>query len=274
MKSILAHALSLNTTIFEVSYTGQQCTKIMSFEEYAKLSVRGPHILNLHVGNGHLLYFGAEHTYDPTDPQLYEIEQLWKDINPTIAFNEGGDIPIENSREETVARHGEAGLVRFLATRDKILVRSIEPRLADEVAVLLHHFPVERIKLFYILRQVVQYRKMKKVESLEDYISKFLIMLSKVRGLEGAPCSLTEFEENFIRTFPKLRNWEEVPESFFNPTEMETFTNDIARKSSQFRDKHMAELLIQEVKKGMKIFALVGFTHVVMQERALLAALE
>lgn len=163
-------------------YAGPRNIEIMSFEEYAQLSVRAPYILNIHARKGHLLYFGAEHTYDPTHPQLSELEKLWKDFHPTIAFHEGRGQAEEKSRKEAVARHGEAGIVWFLAARNGIPVRSIEPYRADEVSALLQHFSGERIKLFYILRQVTQHRRMRKVEPLDDYTNKILFKLSKIQG--------------------------------------------------------------------------------------------
>ena len=42
--------------------------------------------------------------------------------------------------------------------------------------------------------------------------------------------------------------------------------------SGEFRDQHMVKLLIDEVKKGKRVFAVVGGSHVVMQESALKAA--
>ena len=54
-------------------------------------------------------------------------------FSPTIAFNEGGDPPVFQSREEAVRNAGEPGWLRFLAARDKIPIFSLEPEHSEEV---------------------------------------------------------------------------------------------------------------------------------------------
>jgi hypothetical protein len=246
----------------------------MSWEEYIQLSLHDPYIVEQNIGKGCLLYYGAAHTVDLEHRQFSEIEKWWQEIRPTLAFSEGGIWPLEKSREEAIQRHGEQGQLRFLAARDGIPIRSLEPDEAEEVKALLQHFSAERVKVFYVLRQVAQHRRMKQAEPIEEYVDKMLTKLSKVQGLEGAPRSLNEFEKIVSRAFPELSDWRQVPDSWFNPTKSETWTNEINRWLSRYRDEYMVKLLVQEVKKGERVFAVVGFSHVVMQERALRAALQ
>jgi pheromone shutdown protein TraB len=51
----------------------------------------------------------------------------------------------------------------------------------------------------------------------------------------------------------------------------ETFLNDISRASSDYRDGFMVQLLVQHLSEGQRVFAVVGGSHVVMQERLLRA---
>jgi len=70
---------------------------------------------------------------------------------------------------------------------------------------------------------------------------------------------------------PQLKDWREVSQGWFDPVASQAYTNQISRLSGEFRDLHMVKLLIDEVRQGKRVFAVVGGSHVVMQERALKA---
>jgi hypothetical protein len=97
--------------------------------------------------------------------------------------------------------------------------------------------------------------------------------LAGVPDLERAPRNLTEFERSCLWLSPRLKDWLETPADWFDPTKSEAYTNQVSRLSSEFRDRHIVKLLTEAVKNGARVFAVVGFSHVVMQERALKAAL-
>ncbi len=249
--------------------------EVMTYDEYIKVRHSYPYIVEIQFGKGALLYFGAQHTNDPKHPEVAQIEELWKKFRPTVAYNEGGNPPVLKSADEAVSRIGEYALVKYLAARDKVPVFSLEPDKADEVAMLLKTYTPEQVKVFYALRQVPQYRNSKHDETIETYLA-FVLgkWLASVPGLEGAPNSVAELEKSCLWLSPKLQDWREVPQSWFDPTKSEAYTNQISRLSGEFRDRHMVKLLIDEVKQGKRVFAVVGVSHVVMQERVLKAELQ
>jgi hypothetical protein len=253
--------------------TQQKGAGLMSYDEYAKGRHSSPYVIEIQVGEGALLYFGAQHINDPKHSQVTEIEKQWRQFHPTLAFNEGGDPPVAQSVEEAVSRHGEAGLTRFLAARDKVPVRSLEPGRADEVAMLLKTYTPEQVKVFYALRQVPQFYRSKHDEPIETYMDHELKRLTGIPGLEGQPRNFAELEKSCLWLSPRLREWREAPQSWFSPMDSQAYTNQVSRLTAEFRDQHMVKLLVDEVKQEKKVFAVVGFSHVVMQESVLRAAL-
>ena len=254
----------------------QKPAGILTYEEVAKIPHSFPYVIKLRAGKGALLYFGAQHKNDPKHPQNEQIQKLWKSFRPSIAFNEGGDPPTLKVAEEAISRFGEAGLVRFLATRDNIPVRSLEPNREQEVATLLKSYTPEQLKVFYALRQIPAYRRGKNSETLDERVGFTLRWLSNVPGLEGTPHTLAELGESSARLMQDLKDWREVPDSWFDPgyTRPPSYLNEVSRASSRLRDEYMVDLLINEVKQGKRVFAVVGGSHVVMQERALRAVLK
>ncbi|TVL96627.1 MAG: hypothetical protein CV087_23515 [Candidatus Brocadia sp. WS118] len=156
-----------------------------------------------------------------------------------------------------------------MANRDKILIQSLEPLQSDEVTMLLRHFSAENVKLFYILRHVIQFKRMKECGPVEEYIANVLLNLSSTPSLGSFPHSLTELEQSYANYFQEPYDWREVPETWFDPTEFDQFTNEIARKSSTYRNHHMVKLITKAVLQKKRVFAVVGFSHVIMQENAL-----
>ncbi len=245
--------------------------RLMSWKDYSRQSHSWPYVLNIQTPEGHLLYFGARHTKDPTDPQISEIERSWTEFHPDVALNEGGNPPTEKTRDEAVGKYGEPGLVRFLAARDKVPVQSIDPTRAAEVAELSKTFPAEQLKLFFVLLVVTEYGRVYQGEAktLEEELRRVFPILAATPGLNGPPNSIPELEATYARYLPYHGTFKDARPSWFDPVKSENFLNQIARRGSEYRNRYMVDLLTREVKDGKRVFAVVGGTHVVMQERAI-----
>ena len=256
---------------FSVATAQEKDASIMTFDEYAKVRHGYPYIVELQIGKGALLYFGAQHTFDPKHAQIAQIEKLWKEFRPTVAYYESSGTSLSKTVEEAVSKSGEPGLVRFLAARDKISAFSLEPSKTDEVAMMLKTYTPEQIKVFFVLRQVPQFRERKTDETIESFMTTFLGNVARIPGLESAPNTVAELDKSSLWLSPQLKDWRTADRSWSDPVASQAYTNQIARLSSEFRDLHMVKLLIDKVKQGERVFAVVGGSHVVMQERALKA---
>lgn len=242
----------------------------MTADEYARLDHPLPYVLRLTSGEGELLYVGTRHTFDPADPQIQTLTRLWKEFRPTIAFHEGASLPVRHTIESAVAELGEPGLVRWLGERDAVPVRSLEPPAGEEIAHLARFYPLDRLKLFYVLRQVPQFERSRSPEPLERRVQDRLWDLTAVPLLAGPPHTLDDLAEMCAREFPELRSWREVPAAWFDPVPSDgVYTHAVSRRLNRFRDLHMMRVLLEAVGRGERVLAVVGGSHVVMQEPAL-----
>jgi hypothetical protein len=267
MKIALAFLLTL--TLTGTGCALRQPAGIMTWQEYDSRYVEWPYVLRIAGNRGELLYYGVRHTYSPDDPQVEEIEKLWTAFRPDIAFNEGGNPPIESSRDEAVRKGGEGALVRFLAARDNVPVTTLDPSRSEEVAHLKQRFPAEDIKLFFVLRGVAPFTNRGAEGSLEKEIERVLGIYNASPGLMGPPRSLDEVAAAYRQRLPGHGEYKDTPMSWFDPVRTETFLNDISREGSEYRDRFMVEKLTSHLQEGHRVFAVVGGTHVVMQEPAL-----
>lgn len=230
---------------------------------------------------GRLYYFPAGHSTDPADPQFREIERAWTKVKPTIAFYEGPNRPIAATGDETIKQAGESGFVRFLATRDGIQFVTLEPSPQDEANFIMQKFSPEQIKLFYVLREASRLRERRKLPEAElrVAIAQLLERASRIKGIGSVITTLDELDAAYRRYWKSPEQWWQAPTAWFDPLNSSAktggiFTNEINRMSSEYRNRHMYEVLAKAALAGQRVFAVVGGNHVPMQEPALRCALK
>lgn len=230
---------------------------------------------------GRLYYFPAGHSSDPADPQFREIERAWSKVKPTIAFYEGPNRPIAATRDETIKQTGESGFVRFLATRDGIQIARLEPPPQDEANFIMQKFSAEQVKLFYVLREASRLRERRNLPEAElrAAITQLLERASQIQGIGSVINNLDELDAAYRRYWKSPEHWWQAPSAWFDPLNSSAntggiFTNEINRMSSEYRNRHMYEVLAKAALEGKRVFAVVGGNHVPMQEPALRCALK
>jgi hypothetical protein len=276
-KFIFAIIASVAAVSLPVSAQVSQEPEIMTYQEYGRIRHQRPYLLQLKSGQGELLYFGVGHVYRVDDPQVAEIERRFAEFRPTLVLNESQTPPVETTRELAVERYGEPGLVSFLAAKHNVPIKSLDPSRMQEITYLLgtKRWTTEQVMLFYILRRVSENNKKTSPRPADELVQQALDATAKAPGFESLPKTLAEFEASVKRLLPSVADWRKVKSTTFDPNpDLGLYTNDVAYASSQYRDRYMVKLLADEVRhKGGRVFAVVGSSHVVMQESALKKAL-
>jgi len=247
---------------------------ILTYKQYASIRHDVPYVLEFKTAKGALLLYGSRHVFDPGDPQIADIQEEFKRFQPTAAYNEGGNPPTEKDLRTAVERYGESGLVRFLGRQQHLTVETFEPKREDEVRELLKRYSAEQLKVFYVLRGSLTYRRSKRSASLDAYMKHALTdPFWKQNGLGGSPTTIDELEKSCAGLFGGFGDWRHVPEEWFDPTRSKHFTNEASNDSGLIRDRHIFSVLVDRAKKGERVFAVIGASHVPVLEPALVAAL-
>ncbi len=242
---------------------------ILSYKQYAAIEHKSPYVLEFKAGPGALLFYGAEHTGNPDDPQIADIQRRWAAFRPDVAYNEGGNPPTLRDMREAVQKYAEPGLLRFLAGRDEIPVATFEPSFDEEVSHVLKTYSPQQVKVFYALRQVAEAHVAAGSAPLDDRISDWLSNYLPAHGLKNPPNSLAELAVACKSLFPEMADWHKVSEDWFDPTQSIHYTNELANDSGMFRDQHIFRVLVDRARRGDLVFAVIGASHVVVQEPAL-----
>jgi len=232
--------------------------------------------LALASGSGQLAYFGARHSSDPHDQQFAEIERQWDAQRPHIAFYEGPNRAVPAGREDAIRQTGESGFVRWLAARDGVELRRLEPDPKDETSYLLKHFSVEQVGLFFTLREAARLRERRNMGEAE--ITRAIDQLlerAAGMGLAAIPFRTSaDVAQAYRRYWQEPAQWWQAPSRWFDPAAKSAdtggvFTNEVNAQSSAFRNITMVERLAAAVREGKKVFAVVGRDHVSHQADAL-----
>ncbi len=256
------------------SCTSYRSNPLMTWDEYIRQARNEPYILELSSYGGSLVYYGAFHKVDPSHPQFEDIEQKWEEFQPTFAFCEGSSWPVEETYIKAIEKYGEQGFVAFLAARDGIPVECIDPSLTDQIKYLKNYYPHHLIKVYYVLRQAAINRMLKKDTAASVYAKPYFRKINHIHGYHYAPSNLKDFERLVARLFPKLVDWQKIPYSYFQCPESGGFLTAIHRKLNGYRDRIMIKKVTKAMKKGKRVFAIVGRSHVVIQEAALRSLLD
>lgn len=243
--------------------------KLLTWQEYVEHPRTGPYILELDRERGSLFYYGAFHKVDPRDPQFEDIEQKWEQFRPTYAFCEGRIWPLEDTRAQAIRSYGEQGLITFLAARDGIPVKCIDPSISEQALYLRNYYPPHQIKIYFILRQASINKTLRREEKNVDDARLLLKKMERFGGARYFPATFVEFESMFSKLFPELDNWKKIPYSYFQSSEKGGFLAEIHRKLIEYRDQTMIKKVTHALKKGKRVFAVVGRSHVFKQQNIL-----
>ena len=251
------------------SCASSQSNRMMTWDDYVRQPRNNPYVLKMNYRDGSLMYYGAFHKVDPSHPQFEDIEQKWENFQPTVAYCEGNIWPLEASRTKAIKNYGEQGLLTWLAARDGIRIECIDPPLADQAMFLKKHFPPHLIKVYYVMRQAAIDRMLKKDISSVSCANRYFRKFNQIEGYNQIPTNLDQYERMVSVLFPGLDEWQTIPYSYFHQRDSGGFLVDIHRKLNGYRDQIMLQKVVQALKKGQRVFAIVGRSHVVIQEAAL-----
>jgi hypothetical protein len=239
---------------------------LLTWQEYTEHPRIGPYILELDKKPGRLFYYGAFHKVDPKDPQFEDIEQKWEQFRPTCAFCEGRIWPLEESRAQAIQSYGEQGLITFLAARDGIPVKCIDASISEQIRYLRNRYPPHQVKIFFILRQASINKMLRRKEKNLDDACLLLSKMERFGGSRYFPATLVEFEHMVSQLFPELDNWQNIPYAYFQSKEIGGFLADIHKELLEYRDQTMVKKVTKALKKGERVFAVVGRSHVFKQQ--------
>ena len=219
-----------------------------------------PYILELNSAGGALLYYGASHTRDPDHPQISDITKRWDEFEPTVALCEGRSRRhVWGMLIEPFAGLPEPALVHKLARRDRVKMHSLEPSYESEVAALNEQFDPRHVAMYYFLRV---YASESRGAANDRLAMSLLAKRTNVEGLRGVLGDLSAVDAVWaeLRVDPSSDWRTQTGEPIFG------IFGRISTASREYRGRHMIYAIADLMRKGERVFAVVGSGHVIRQE--------
>jgi len=254
----------------------------MSYDEYLSQKHQFPYFFSIKKPNQILYYFGEIHSVDPDDQQYVTMRKLFEEFsansNPKkIVMVEGGVPSFIKDINLAVSQHSAPGFMVVLAADKSIPVISPEPNRAYELKELQKEFPRQEIQYYYFIRSVLQWNRYSEPKpDFKTYVEERL-KSSKNEGVwDVAETSLDYMKKVHETLFQEP--FDEYNQQFFaknaSPVRLLGKINEVARRSSEIRDKYIADQIVKYFQEGYSVFVVYGGTHAVVQEPYLKELLE
>lgn len=262
----------MKSDLFDVSLLLSAAEVEAVYMERNTMQLMPPIIFEWTKGDQRFCFVGFSHSNDPKDEQFPILEDFWQkwvseiDKSASICFVEGGVRPVEETKDEAIKKHSEAGLLTYWANKEGITCESPEPDEREELLFVANELTREEVMYYYFARVVHQWQWKKISEPVERYLAKYLKRYKELSGWE-------DFDFSF-QHFISLHNARH--DHSFNPKRDNCFYfdsapahNPNAKLSSDFRDIHIVEEILNNWKMGKSIFIVYGSGHLVKQQRVM-----
>lgn len=213
--------------------------------------------------------FGCRHSRDPQDPQVDLVRRDFAVFIETttapnrIAFVEGGGWPVAATDVQTIESYGEAAYLTLLAGQYGVQATSADASIESSVAHLREAYPDNLIAYHLVARQLTS-----EIEELTARVTHADVE----KAFQRLPRTLrSNMPRTLAETHARLYGGQLVgcATDFFlqvsDPTKVSGPSNSVARSLSIYRDTLMAQAIIEKWREGLSVFALFGFSHVIMQ---------
>ncbi len=237
---------------------------IMDMETYMKIvnDHKRPYIYTLESNtNGKAIIIGVNHINDPNNSQFDSIRHYWKKHNPTFALVEGRLGFFFSWIHNPIEEYGESGLTSELAKSNNVDLYTWEPSREDEIEMLIKKYSAKKLAMFYSLRPFFQLSYQKRNESsLQALIDE----RTDYKALDNSITKWQEIDSIWKNDFPEL-DWKTFKSGYGYPG----YLHDIWNDSNLARDKHMIDIISEQVSKGKVVFVTMGASHAPRIENAL-----
>lgn len=239
-----------------------------------------PYIVDVEKNGKRIIIVGTLHSRDTLDPMFISIENIFNKFKPTLAINEGGEVT--NSyldRNSAIDKDGEVGLLKFLCDGVKIKMINGDAQEKDEFFKLSKAFSREEALFFFASeRFVLPIKHWGTGEYYLDelYQTDFIDGYIKRCGIELGEDEKTfeYYRKLYKKYFNKNFHIDDIKSDDFVTIKNQNHFSEVARKSCEYRDRHLLSLIEFELKKHDKLIVVFGGWHVLAIEPAIKQIIE
>ena len=258
-------------------YHAMDLSLLLNNEEYQKRFAEGhpsPYTFEVQNGNKAIFYFGVRHSRDPHDAQWNILEEYWErfltqSAGERVALLEGpAGFSLDTlSRDEVIAKFGEAGLLAMWCKAHDIPYQSADLPLEEEFLKLKESFEGDLVTYFIFARSAGAWLRSGAMGSYDEVITK--AVHSTAERIPSASDSLAFYAAMHKKIFERelAESERETLIRAAAPIYHDSVLNDISRASGRVRNEHIVLEIEKQWLTGKSVFVLFGSGHAVIQER-------
>ncbi len=260
----------------EVS-TGYQ---MIDYVEVGKMmdTLEAPYVINVEQGSKRVVFFGTVHVRDSTHRQFAILKNYFDELQPQLAFNEGGQVSEDthyNSLNEAAAKRGETGSLKYLSDQAGIKLLNGDTEDSVEFAITLKKHPKDKLFLYYVMERIVipyvygAYGEGNFSEKYEKFVQNWFV--ASGYPLDSAEQDFAYFESLYAKytgvNFKPELNMVIEQFDYINGGDCEFCA--IGRTSKMVRDSVLLDKIGQALEEYDRIIVTFGHGHALAIEPAL-----
>ncbi|CAN5660388.1 hypothetical protein BH23PAT1_BH23PAT1_5540 [soil metagenome] len=248
----------------------------MIYQERHKQGLSGASYVLRYESNGQkLFFFGSRHSADPDDNEWKILEKEWQEFISASnkykhVFCEGHLRPVNAlSKQQSIIKHAETGLICWLADKYNIPISSPEPDRAEEIDYLTEQgFTFEQIITFYFARQMLQWLSYDHSANpdWQAYAANTLQRYQTAHSWGGLRLELDKVLAMYKNQTGKEFSDQDKKQLYAlsHPAQ-----NPVTSASGQLRDIRLFNAIKENWMKGYDVFIVYGSGHAIVLEPAL-----
>lgn len=242
--------------------------RAMTMEAYGELKHARPYELVVKKADAELLYLGVEHSTNPLSETNKLLQEVFSRYAPTKIYIESPLRVPKPTIAETVSSYGESGVLMYIANERKIEIESLDLPVREEIGQVASKFGNEATALFYGLRLTLQQERRSTEFNREVFLEQKVIPWLVLHGALPTTLSADEFLTPLPTLIKGAATLSSASLEWFDPLRARDVTvfTEISRYLIDLRDRRMIKMLVMDIRRGHKILAATGVSHVVMQE--------
>lgn len=234
--------------------------------------VGGKH-LNLKSGEKELFWFSGMHGSNPDNPMFIDLKDEFQNFQPDFVLVEGNANNRIPNDSLSAIKKGESVYVSFLANRSMTPCQSTEPTDSSMNKFLIAKYKKEDILAMYIIRQMVQWSRVKKLQpDFNERVIRFANSINNDirytdKDLSLAQISLLlETHTNIVELNNETwHNFDAKNYIYFSTNVI----SEIYNKTSEYRNIYLVDLIKEKTKSYDRIFIMMGFDHAIEIDKEL-----
>lgn len=233
--------------------------------EYKIYKRVGGNHLSIKSGDKELFWFSGMHGSDPNNPMFKDIYNELKKFDPELILVEGNanyNIPVDSS---SAIKEGESVYVAYLAGQRMIPCQGTEPPDSSLNNYLMKKYRKEDILSMYIIRQMVQWGREKKLDpNFNERIVSFTNSINNELHYSDTDLSLTQISL-LLKPYTDIDELNNETWHNFDAKKYIYYSaniiSEIYNLTYKFRNIYLVDLINDMFKSYNKIFVMMGFDH-------------